>query len=142
MNAPTRPIRVVMAKPGLDSHLRGIMTVSRYLREHGMEIVYLGNQTPEAIARAAVDEDADVVGISCLSGNHLLTVPPVVAHLRSLGADDTVVTVGGIVPAADVSLLLAAGVDGVFLPGTPLDHIAEWIRDTVHTRRDGPAPGR
>lgn len=126
-----RPIRVVMAKPGLDSHYRGAVVVSRYLMASGMEVVYIGNQLPEQIVAAAVEEDADVLGISSLSGNHSVMVPPILAGLREQGAEDVLVLVGGIVPADDADALRAAGVAGVFGPGTPLEDIRQCIVGSV-----------
>ncbi|MFD9908741.1 cobalamin B12-binding domain-containing protein [Streptomyces sp. NPDC059063] len=127
-------IRVVMAKPGLDSHYRGTMVVSRYLVQEGMEVVYVGNQTSDQIVRAVLAEDADVLGLSSLSGNHLVTVPPVLDGLRALGLDDVMVLVGGIVPSDDAEALRAAGVHEIFGPGTELAAIAASIRGFVERR--------
>ncbi|MBV6696691.1 cobalamin-dependent protein [Kitasatospora aureofaciens] len=125
-----------MAKPGLDSHYRGIMVVSRHLVRHGMEVVYLGNQLPEQIVQTVLAEDADVLGLSSLSGNHLALVPPVLQGLRAVGADDVPVLLGGIVPAEDADLLRAQGVSEVFGPGTDLTSIVRMIRELV-ARREG-----
>jgi methylmalonyl-CoA mutase C-terminal domain/subunit len=122
---------VVIFKPGLDSHYRGAVTVARYLAQRGMEVVYLGNQLAAGAVRAAIEEDADVLGISSLSGNHRTTVPEVMAHLRAYGATDVVVVLGGIVPDADRPALLAAGVHAIFGPGTPLDRIGSEIEAAV-----------
>ncbi len=135
MKAPPDPIRVVMAKPGLDSHFRGLMTVSRYLASQGMEVVYLGNQTPEAIVRSTIEEHADVLGISSLSGNHLTTIPPITQGLRLQGAADIVIVVGGIVPAPDAEVLHRACVHHVFTPGSRLEDVSENLRAEVTTRR-------
>ncbi|MET8951060.1 cobalamin B12-binding domain-containing protein [Streptomyces sp. NPDC004393] len=127
-------IRVVMAKPGLDSHYRGTMVVSRYLVQQGMEVVYVGNQTAEQIVRTVLTEDAQVLGLSSLSGNHLTTVPPILAGLRSSGLHDVLVVLGGIVPSADAEVLRAAGVHEIFGPGSELVTIAQTIRDGVARR--------
>jgi methylmalonyl-CoA mutase C-terminal domain/subunit len=131
-----------MFKPGLDSHYRGVMTVSRYLVSQGMEVIYLGNQLPDAAARAAVQEDVDFLGISSLSGNHRQVVPAVLAHLQALGAADLPVILGGIIPDADRPALLAAGVRGIFGPGTPLARIsAEIQRIAAESDRAADATG-
>ena len=125
-------IRVVVAKPGLDGHDRGAKVVARALRDAGMEVIYTGlHQTPEMIANAAVQEDVDAVGLSIMSGAHNTLFPAVVEALRSLGAGDIVVFGGGIIPEEDVPRLQAAGVKGVFTPGTPLAQIIEWVHTNV-----------
>lgn len=124
-----RPIRVLVAKPGLDGHDRGAKVVARALRDAGMEVVYTGlRQTPERIAQAALDEDVDVVGLSSLSGAHAALFPRVVQELARLGLDDVVVIGGGIIPAGDAERLRAAGIRAVFGPGTPTPEIVEFIR--------------
>lgn len=128
------PIRVAIFKPGLDSHYRGALTITRYLASRGMEVVYLGNQLPAAAARAALEEDVDVLGISSLSGNHRETVPAVIAELRAQGGEDIVVVLGGIIPDVDRPLLFDAGVRRIFGPGTPLAHIVEEIALLVRER--------
>ncbi|MEV6024934.1 cobalamin-dependent protein [Streptomyces sp. NPDC052036] len=133
-------IRVVMAKPGLDSHYRGTMVVSRYLVQQGMEVVYVGNQTAEQIVRTVLAEDAQVLGLSSLSGNHLATIPPILAGLRSSGLDDVLVVLGGIVPSADAEVLRAAGVHEIFGPGSELVTIARTIRAEVARRAAQKAP--
>ncbi|MEU6368925.1 cobalamin-dependent protein [Streptomyces sp. NPDC046931] len=133
-------IRVVMAKPGLDSHYRGTMVVSRYLVQQGMEVVYVGNQTADQIVRTVLAEDADVLGLSSLSGNHLATVPPILAGLRSSGLGDVLVLLGGIVPSADAEVLRAAGVHEIFGPGSELVTIARTIRERVARRAAPVAP--
>ena len=131
----TAPIRVLIAKPGLDGHDRGAKVVARGLRDAGMEVVYTGlHRTPEQIVRAAVDEDVDVVGVSVLSGAHDRLVPEVVSGLRAEGRGEALVIVGGIIPDTDVAALKAAGVAMVFGPGTPMDSIAEFIREHVAVR--------
>jgi methylmalonyl-CoA mutase, C-terminal domain len=121
-------IRVLVAKPGLDGHDRGAKVVARALRDAGMEVIYTGlRQTPEMIVEAALQEDVDVVGLSVLSGAHLTWVPKVTALLRDKGAEDILVLVGGIIPDQDVPTLRAAGVAGVFGPGTSTVDIIRFI---------------
>lgn len=130
------PIRVLVAKPGLDGHDRGAKVITRALRDAGMEVIYSGLfQTPEMVVRSAVDEDVDVVGLSILSGAHLKLIPPIVEGLKSSGLSDVLVVVGGTIPAADIEKLQAAGVDQVFGPGTALTTVIEFIR-THAPRRD------
>jgi methylmalonyl-CoA mutase, C-terminal domain len=125
-------IRVVIAKPGLDGHDRGAKVIARALRDAGMEVIYTGlRQTPEQIVTAALQEDADVIGLSILSGAHMHICPRVVELLREQKMDDVVVVVGGIIPDADVSKLNAIGITGVFQPGTPMQEIVEFIRGRV-----------
>src|ERR1700674_5346581 len=113
-----KKIRVVVAKPGLDGHDRGAKIIARAFREAGMEVIYTGlHQTPEQIVATVIQEDADAVGLSILSGAHMTLVPRVVELLRDAGADRVVVTVGGTIPAADITTLKALGVAGVFTPG-------------------------
>ena len=127
-----RKIRVLVAKPGLDGHDRGAKVVARALRDAGFEVIYTGiRQTPAMIAEAALQEDVDVVGLSILSGAHLTLCPKVVELLRSQGQDDVTVLVGGIIPDEDVAPLQAAGVQGVFGPGTSTQDIIEFIRSAV-----------
>ncbi len=127
-----RPIRVLIAKPGLDGHDRGAKVLARALRDAGMEVIYTGLfQTPESIARSAVDEDVDVVGLSILSGAHNQLVPEVIRALREAGKGDVLVLVGGIIPEEDVAFLKAQGVAAVFGPGTPLSAIIQYIEDQV-----------
>lgn len=133
-----RKIRVLVAKPGLDGHDRGAKVVARALRDAGMEVVYTGiRQTPEMIAEAALQEDVDVVGLSILSGAHLVLCPRVIELLHANGMDDVVVLVGGIIPDEDVPALNAAGVSGVFGPGTSTKDIIDFIQHKV-----GRAEGR
>ena len=127
-----RPYRVVVAKPGLDGHDRGAKVIARALRDAGFEVVYTGlHQTPEQIVAAVVQEDADALGLSMLSGAHLTLVPRVLEQLASAGRDDVVVVVGGIVPDADVPVLEAAGVARVFGPGSALHEIGEWLESRL-----------
>jgi methylmalonyl-CoA mutase, C-terminal domain len=130
-----RKIRVVIAKPGLDGHDRGAKVIARGLRDAGMEVVYTGlRQTPEQIVSAALQEDADVIGLSILSGAHLHICPRVVELLRAEGLDHVTVLVGGIIPDADVPTLHALGIRGVFVPGTPMRDIVEFITRSVKPR--------
>ena len=131
MSAPSAPIRVVLAKVGLDGHDRGIKVVARALRDAGMQVIYAGLwQTPEAVVRTAGDEDADWLGLSLLSGAHLTLVPRVMELLRAAGLAHVGVLVGGIIPEADVPRLHELGVARVFGPGTPIDEIVEFLRSS------------
>jgi methylmalonyl-CoA mutase C-terminal domain/subunit len=127
-------IRVVVAKPGLDGHDRGAKIIARALRDAGMEVVYTGlHQTPEQIVATVIQEDADAVGLSILSGAHMTLVPRVVDLLREQGADDVVVAAGGTIPHDDAQLLKARGVAEVFTPGASTDQIIAFIRGAVAT---------
>jgi len=126
----TRPIRVLVAKPGLDGHDRGAKVVAAALRDAGMEVVYTGlHQTPEMIASAAVQEDVDVVGLSILSGAHMTLFPRVVDLLREAGRDDVLVTGGGIIPKEDMDALQEKGIGKLFGPGTPTSDLIDYIRE-------------
>jgi methylmalonyl-CoA mutase C-terminal domain/subunit len=125
-------IRVVLAKPGLDGHDRGVKVVARALRDAGMEVIYTGlHQTPEQIAEAAIQEDADCVGMSCLSGAHMTLFPKVVQLLREKGAENIKVFGGGIIPREDVPKLKEAGITEIFGPGTPTQEIVRWVNENV-----------
>src|ERR1700728_2514158 len=127
-----RPYRVVVAKPGLDGHDRGAKVIARALRDAGFEVVYTGlHQTPEQVVQAAVEEDADAVGLSLLSGAHLTLVPKVVERLRAEGLDDVLVICGGIIPDQDIPILKQGGVAAVFTPGTPLGEIARFLENAL-----------
>jgi len=127
-----KKIRVVVAKPGLDGHDRGAKIIARALRDAGMEVIYTGlHQTPEQIVETVIQEDADAVGLSILSGAHMTLVPRVVDLLREQGIDDVVVTVGGTIPSDDVPELKALGVAEVFTPGAPTQDIIDFIRGAV-----------
>jgi methylmalonyl-CoA mutase C-terminal domain/subunit len=127
--------RILVAKPGLDGHDRGAKIVARALRDAGFEVVYTGlHQTPEMIANAAVQEDVDGVGLSIMSGAHNTLFPAVIQALRAKGATDVVVFGGGIIPEDDIPALQAAGVKGVFTPGTSLAQIIDWVRANVVPR--------
>jgi methylmalonyl-CoA mutase C-terminal domain/subunit len=124
-----RRIRVVVAKPGLDGHDRGAKIIARALRDAGMEVIYTGlHQTPEQIVQTAIQEDADAVGLSILSGAHMTLVPRVVELLREERSDDILVTVGGTIPAEDIPLLKRLGVAEVFTPGAPTQAIIDFIQ--------------
>jgi methylmalonyl-CoA mutase C-terminal domain/subunit len=130
-----RKIRVVVAKPGLDGHDRGAKIIARALRDAGMEVIYTGlHQTPEQIVATVVQEDADAIGLSILSGAHMTLVPRVVDLLREQDAGDVVITVGGTIPADDVGELKRLGVAEVFTPGAPTDAIVEFIEGAVASR--------
>ncbi len=132
-----RKIRVVIAKPGLDGHDRGAKVIARALRDAGMEVIYTGlRQTPEMIVNAALQEDADVIGLSILSGAHMHICPKVVSLLKAQGLDDVLVVVGGIIPEQDLAKLHAMGITGVFIPGTPMQAIVDFINTHVRTRSD------
>jgi methylmalonyl-CoA mutase C-terminal domain/subunit len=127
-----RKIRVVVAKPGLDGHDRGAKIIARALRDAGMEVIYTGlHQTPEQIVETVIQEDADAVGLSILSGAHMTLVPRVVELLRAQEAGEVVVTVGGTIPAQDIPELKELGVAEVFTPGAPTQAIIEFIRGAV-----------
>jgi len=130
-----RKYRVVIAKPGLDGHDRGAKVVARALRDAGFEVIYTGlHQTPEQIAEAAVQEDADAVGLSILSGAHMTLFPKVVEELAARGARDVLVFGGGIIPPEDVEPLKNAGLAEVFTPGTSLNEIVEWLKKALESR--------
>ncbi|HEU5062629.1 MAG TPA: cobalamin B12-binding domain-containing protein [Solirubrobacterales bacterium] len=133
--ATARKIRVVVAKPGLDGHDRGAKIIARALRDAGMEVIYTGlHQTPEQIAETVIQEDADAVGLSILSGAHMTLVPKVVELLRAQGVDDVLVTVGGTIPADDIPELKSLGVAEVFTPGAGTDDIVEFIQERAAAR--------
>jgi methylmalonyl-CoA mutase C-terminal domain/subunit len=135
MSATTRKIRVVIAKPGLDGHDRGAKVIARALRDAGMEVIYTGlRQTPEQIVDAALQEDADVIGLSILSGAHNHVCPRVMELLRQRSMDDVLVVVGGIIPDVDVEPLKEMGVAAVFLPGTPMQAIIDFINERARPR--------
>ena len=132
-----RKIRVLIAKPGLDGHDRGIKVVARGLRDAGMEVIYLGLRlTPEQIAEAAIQEDVDVVGLDCLSGAHMALFPKTVQLIREKGGNDILVIGGGIIPKKDIPKLREAGIAQIFGPGTPLDEIAQFIEANLRKSND------
>ena len=130
-------LRVVIAKPGLDGHDRGAKVIARALRDAGMEVIYTGlRQTPEQIAAAALQEDADVIGLSILSGAHLHICPRLMEILKDKGLHDVLVVVGGIIPDADIPKMHAIGIRGVFLPGTAMQEIVDFIKANARVRAD------
>jgi methylmalonyl-CoA mutase C-terminal domain/subunit len=133
----SQKIRVVIAKPGLDGHDRGAKVIARALRDAGMEVIYTGlRQTPEQIVGAALQEDADVIGLSILSGAHMHICPRVMELLKDNGLTDVLVVVGGIIPDVDVPKLNAIGITGIFLPGTPMQQIVDFITKHVRSRQE------
>jgi methylmalonyl-CoA mutase C-terminal domain/subunit len=130
-----RKLRVVIAKPGLDGHDRGAKVIARALRDAGMEVIYTGlRQTPEQIVSAALQEDADVIGLSILSGAHNHIVPRLMELLKAQKLDDVLVVIGGIIPDVDIPKLREAGVKGIFLPGAPMQEIVEFINQHSRAR--------
>ena len=130
-----KKIRVLIAKPGLDSHDRGAKVVARALRDAGMEVIYTGlRQTPEQIAETALQEDVDVIGLSILSGAHKALFPRVMALLKRKGLTDVMVFAGGIIPEEDVAELKKLGIKGIFGPGTPTEAIIKYVTDHVQER--------
>jgi methylmalonyl-CoA mutase C-terminal domain/subunit len=131
------PIRVLVAKPGLDGHDRGAKVLVRALRDAGMEVIYTGLfQSPEMIAAAALQEDVDVVGLSILSGSHMALFPKIVEALHAAGVDDALIVAGGTIPEEDIPAIKEMGVSGVFGPGTSLQTIVNFIREHAPTRHD------
>jgi methylmalonyl-CoA mutase C-terminal domain/subunit len=132
-----RNLRVVIAKPGLDGHDRGAKVIARALRDAGMEVIYTGlRQTPEQIVGAALQEDAQVIGLSILSGAHMHICPRVMELLRDKGLTDVLVVVGGIIPDVDIPKLNAIGITGIFLPGTPMQQIVDFITQHARPRQE------
>jgi methylmalonyl-CoA mutase C-terminal domain/subunit len=132
-----RAYRVVVAKPGLDGHDRGARVIARALREAGFEVIYTGlHQTPEQIAETVIQEDADAVGLSILSGAHMTLFPKIIEELRSREATDVLVFAGGIIPDSDMAALEELGVAGIFTPGAPLGDITTWLEAELDKRED------
>ena len=130
-----RPYRVVVAKPGLDGHDRGAKTITRALRDHGFEVIYTGlHQTPEQIAETVLQEDADAVGLSLLSGAHITLFPRVIEELKARDVSDVLVFGGGVIPDADVRTLKQQGVTEIFQPGSSLRAISTWLENELDTR--------
>ncbi|MGD0255351.1 MAG: cobalamin B12-binding domain-containing protein [Acidimicrobiales bacterium] len=137
-----RPYRVIVAKPGLDGHDRGAKVIARALRDAGFEVIYTGlHQTPEQVVQAALQEDADAVGLSLLSGAHLTLVPRVVDGLRAQGLDDVLLIVGGTIPEADIGKLKELGVAEVFTPGASLLTIIERVTEALERREEAATAG-
>jgi methylmalonyl-CoA mutase C-terminal domain/subunit len=131
----TAPIRVLVAKPGLDGHDRGAKIIARALRDAGMEVIYTGlRQTPESIVNAAIQEDVDCIGLSILSGAHTVLVPRIAALLREQHAEDILLVLGGTIPDQDAAAMKQSGVSAIFGPGTPLDTTVQFIREHVKPR--------
>ena len=136
MTQQVRPVRVLVAKPGLDGHDRGAKIIARALRDAGMEVIYTGiRQTPQMIAQAASQEDVDVLGLSILSGAHMEILPELIQLLEQQGMDDVSVVVGGIIPEVDRQPLLDLGISGVFGPGSSTREIVEFIQSAAEKRR-------
>ncbi len=134
---PNRPIRILVAKPGLDGHDRGAKVLARAFRDAGFEVVYTGLfQTPEMIANAALQEDVDVVGLSILSGAHMSLFPSIMEELRKVGRDDALVVAGGTIPEDDIPLVLEMGIAAVFGPGTTLNTAIDFVREHTPVRTD------
>jgi methylmalonyl-CoA mutase C-terminal domain/subunit len=132
---PETKIRVLLAKPGLDGHDRGVKVIARALRDAGMEVIYTGlRQTPEQIVNAALQEDADIIGLSILSGAHMTIFPRVLELMRERGMEDVILFGGGIIPEDDTPKLKELGVGEVFLPGTSTEEIIKYIRENVKER--------
>ena len=135
-----RPYRIVVAKPGLDGHDRGAKVISMALRDAGFEVIYTGlHQTPEQVVEAVIQEDADGVGLSLLSGAHMTLFPKVLDALRERGADDVLVFGGGIIPDADIPKLKEMGVAEIFTPGASITAISQWLEQALDEREDAPA---
>jgi methylmalonyl-CoA mutase C-terminal domain/subunit len=133
--AAVRRLRVVVAKPGLDGHDRGAKIIARALRDAGMEVIYTGlHQTPEQIVETVIQEDADAIGLSILSGAHMTLVPRILTLLRAQGADDVIVTVGGTIPGHDIAELKRLGVAAVFTPGATLRDIIDFLQGSIGER--------
>lgn len=132
---PEAKVRILVAKPGLDGHDRGVKVVARALRDAGFEVIYTGlHQTPEMIVNAAIQEDVDAIGLSILSGAHNVLFPRIMQLLRERGAEDILVFAGGIIPEEDMPPLREAGIAEIFTPGTSLQHIVDWVREHVTPR--------
>lgn len=130
--ARKRPIKVLMSKPGLDGHDRGVKVLTLALRDAGFEVIYTGlRQTTDSVVKAAIEEDVDVVGISCMTGNHYILSKEIAEKLKEKGADDILVILGGIIPADDVPRVKAAGVKAVFGPGSTTEEIVKFIEENV-----------
>lgn len=137
MTEHTRPLRILVAKPGLDGHDRGAKVMARAFRDAGMEVIYTGLfQTPEMIANAALQEDVDAVGLSILSGAHMTLFPAIVEALESVGRGDVLIVAGGTIPAEDIATIEAMGISKVFGPGTPLQVAVKFVQEHARVRDD------
>ncbi len=126
---------MIVAKPGLDGHDRGAKVIARAMRDAGFEVIYTGlHQTPEQVVQTTIEEDADAVGLSLLSGAHMTLVPKIVEGLKANGKGDVLVVCGGIIPDADISVLEGVGVARVFTPGSALDEVTRWLEETLDSR--------
>jgi methylmalonyl-CoA mutase C-terminal domain/subunit len=133
----TGKLRILVAKPGLDGHDRGVKLVARALRDAGFEVLYTGlHQTPDQIAAAAVQEDVDAIGVSTMSGAHMTLLPRILDALKHRGSSDVPVFAGGIIPDEDRAKLKASGIAEIFTPGTPTDSVVQWVKANVHSRAD------
>ena len=133
---PSRRLRILVAKPGLDGHDRGAKIIARALRDAGVEVIYTGlHQTPEMVAEAALQEDVDAVGLSILSGAHMTLFPAIMEELKARGVGNVIVFGGGIIPPEDIAELKQLGVREIFTPGATTQQIVEWVRDNVRLRR-------
>lgn len=133
----TRPLRILVAKPGLDGHDRGAKVMARAFRDAGMEVIYTGLfQTPEMIANAALQEDVDAVGLSILSGAHMTLFPAITAALQTVGREDALIVAGGTIPEEDISSIEAMGISKVFGPGTPLQVAVQYVQENAKVRDD------
>jgi len=131
-----RKLRILVAKPGLDGHDRGARIIARAFRDAGFEVVYTGlHQTPEEIVAAALQEDVDMIGMSSLAGAHLYLFERTLELLKEKGVEDIILTGGGIFPEEDIEKLIKMGTKAIFIPGTPLDEIVEWVRDNIKPRK-------
>ncbi len=136
MKEKERPIRVLIAKPGLDGHDRGAKALTLALRDKGMEVIYTGiRQTPESVVQAAIQEDVDGIGLSILSGAHDYIFPQVIQLLKEKGANDIVVFGGGIIPEEDILALKRSGVKALFVPGTPIEEAVKWVLENIKPRK-------
>jgi methylmalonyl-CoA mutase C-terminal domain/subunit len=135
--AEERPIRVLVAKPGLDGHDRGAKVIARALRDAGMEVIYTGiRQTPEMIVETALQEDVDIIGLSILSGAHMTLFPRIISLMHDRGLDDVPVVAGGIIPESDIPELHKMGIRAIFGPGTPTQQVVEYIRANARARQN------
>ena len=137
INMPERPVRILVAKVGLDGHDRGAKVIATALRDAGMEVIYTGlRQTPEMVVNAALQEDVDAIGVSILSGAHMTVFPKIMQLLKEKGMDDVLVTGGGIIPEEDMKILNGSGVGKLFAPGATTSEIAAYIKEKVAEKRD------